>query len=433
MKLTTEKETVILRGPRPEDSFWGPYQFPRPFSRGDGRIAVSVNIGKDDIHSDSTAWLESLDNGLTWKETDASVACECGLLLPDGDRLFFPQETAQKLDGYEFPDFSYLTPGYDFSKKASGKHMPMQDGMTAWFTGALIRAYKAERLPAPLDKKEWTVKRIKCGETEAVTEKARLDWPYLTRVVFSYGNKNEGAMKSIQPRGNSKIGPDGAIWVSAFSGEGHIDPNTGLYNPYYSAELFRSEDNGKTFVQRAHMEYPADGSCDYPYLSGGFSDSDFEFLDDGSMIWFLRSAWMASTGYEWAPMYVSRSKDMGRTWSKPKKFAFTGILPRLCKLECGVILLCYARPGIFVQATESHDGVAWSEPLTVMTPDDRSALANVKPDVIRFHDWDGACNNPEMIPVGKNEVLLFYSDFYYPDEYGVKRKTILCRRIRVEM
>jgi ABC-type lipoprotein release transport system permease subunit len=34
-------------------------------------------------------------------------------------------------------------------------------------------------------------------------------------------------------------------------------------------------------------------------------------------------------------------------------------------------------------------------------------------------------------PISENEALLFYGDFYYPDREGVKRKTILCRKITV--
>lgn len=40
--------------------------------------------------------------------------------------------------------------------------------------------------------------------------------------------------------------------------------------------------------------------------------------------------------------------------------------------------------------------------------------------------------HPEIVPLNDTTALLFYSDFYYPDEQGVKRKTILCREIRVE-
>ena len=138
--------------------------------------------------------------------------------------------------------------------------------------------------PEPLCRKEWTALRIKAGEKEPVKEMVPVEWPGLTRVVHSQGDRH--VMKSIFPRGNMKLGPDGAVWVSAFSGEGHINPANGQYSPYYSAELFRSDDMGKTFSRVAHMEYPADGDR-YPYLSGGFSDSDFEWMPDGSMVWFF--------------------------------------------------------------------------------------------------------------------------------------------------
>ena len=34
--------------------------------------------------------------------------------------------------------------------------------------------------------------------------------------------------------------------------------------------------------------------------------------------------------------------------------------------------------------------------------------------------------------VDRNSALIFYSDFYFPDPEGVKRKTIVCRKITVE-
>lgn len=123
------------------------------------------------------------------------------------------------------------------------------------------------------------------------------------------------------------------------------------------------------------MEYEADG-YEYPYLSGGLCDSDCVFMPDGSIVWFFRSNWFANTGEEWSLMYMSRSTDMRHTWSKPVKFAKLGILPRLCKLECGVTLLSYARPGTFAQVSLNDSGTKWSEPLVLMTPEDRSGLAS---------------------------------------------------------
>jgi hypothetical protein len=431
MKLTMGKEHVTVRGIRPEEQIWGAYQFPRPYNFKD-RLVVAVHVANDDINSfgETNLWLESRDDGVTWEEIDASVSTQCGLLLQNGDRIYFPLESGTKLDNYKFTHQELLTPGYDFSKKAKEGTLPIPDGMTYWLDGTVIRAYNADRLPDSLSKKEWFAKRIPAGETEPVEERVQVDWPYLTRVIYT-GKNYDNVLKPIFPRGTPKLGPDGAIWISAFSGEGHINPATGQYSPYYSAELFRSEDYGHSFQLCGHMEYEADGH-EYPYMSGGFSDSDFEFMPDGSIVWFFRTTWYASTGREWDPMYMSRSTDNGYTWSKPVKFADVGILPRLCKLECGITLLCYARPGMYIRACENESGTKWSDPLVVMEPGDRSHLANIKVDTPTFHEWVGACHNPEIVPLNRNSALLFYSDFYYPDEDGVKRKTILCRKITVE-
>ena len=429
VKLKIGYEHVIARGCRYEENAWGEWQFPRPYNI-HGRLVCSVDVSNDDIVSfgEPKRWYESKDTGNTWHEIFPKSEAEFGLLLPNGDRICFPMESAVSIKEYKMPDWKMLTPAYDFNKKAIEGTLPQPDGMTYWLDGTVIKAYNADRLPPSLAKKEWHMERIPNGESVPVREQVKVDWPYLTRVVFT--NTMDNVLKPIFPRGNPKIGPDGAIWITALSGEGHINPKNGKYSPYYSAELFRSEDNGHTFKQHAHMEYEADGN-EYPYRSGGFSDSDIEFMPDGSIVWFLRTAWAMFTGREWDPMYMSRSTDNGVTWSKPVKFADTGILPRLCRLECGTVLLCYARPGTFVCACNDGKGLEWTNPVTVMTGDDRSGLHNLKIENPTFHEWGGSCENPEIIPIDEKTAMLFYTDFYYPDEKGVKRKTVLCRKITV--
>ena len=432
MKLSMGPERVIVQGIRPEEQLWGGYQFPRPYDLGD-RLVVAVHVASDDIKSfgQDNRWFESRDRGVSWQEIGPEVSVECGLRLPNGDRIYFLMENGVSLRGkYRITEQKYYTPGYDFTARAPEGTLPIPDGITYWLEGTMIRAYNADRLPESLSKKQWLLKRIPAGQTQPVTEYAQVDWPYLTRVVYT-GPGYEDVLKPIFPRSTPKLGPDGAVWVSAFSGEGHLDPENGQYSPYYSAELFRSEDGGRTFSRRAHMEYPADGHA-YPYQSGGFSDSDFAWLSDGSMIWFFRSTWYAYTGCEWGPMYVARSRDGGFTWTKPEKFADVGILPRLCPLPGGPLLLCYARPGMYVAACDEPHGIRWSEPLEAMTPGDRSGLHNLPIAQPTFHEWVGACNNPELLALDARTALLFYSDFYYPAPDGGVRKTILCREIRVD-
>ena len=427
MEIRLDKENIVVQGMTHEENDWGKYQFPTPFFV-DGKAVVSVFVDDDTLINDAKPcrWFETADKGAHWNEVSPDIQEKCGLELPNGDKLFFPTLPGTDLSDYTFTHPTMLTPDYDFSKPAEGKQLPIQDGITAWFTGPVIRAYNADRLPYPLCEKKWTVERV-TGK-EKVTEYAPLDWPYLTRVVMEHKGKN--FMKSIQPIRKPKLAPDGSIWVSAFSGEGHINPKNGQYSPYYSAEILRSTDNGKTFQLHAHMEYPADGE-EYPYLSGGFSDNDFAFMDDGSIIWFFRSTWYGSTGWEWAPMYHSRSVDGGKTWDKPKVFSPMGVFPSLCKLNCGMTLICYARPGLFVRACKNDDPTHWTDPIEVLPAENRSGLSNLQPAEPTWHQWDGQCGNPQLIAVSDNEALLLYGDFYYPDEHGIKRKTILSRKITV--
>lgn len=432
MKLIMDKEKVIVQGIRPEEQLWGAYQFPMPYKTDDG-IVVAVHITDDDMakfRQDTKRWFKSTDNGETWFEVDSSVSAQCGIELVNGDKLFFPQVGGVNVSDYEFTHMHYMIPDTDMTKPASEGVFPIQDGLTFDMNGTVIFGYNADRLAPELRKKQWLAYREKNGSDDMTEEYVSLDWPNLTRVVYTNGE--DKVMRPLFPHGRAKYAPDGSLWISTYSGDGHINPENGLYSPYYSAEILRSEDDGHTFKLHCHMEYPADGTEEFPYLSGGFSDNDFEFMPDGSVVWFMRSAWFGRTGYEWAPMYMSRSEDMGKTWSKPQKFSDTGIYPSMCKLADGTTLICYARPGIFVTACENNSGTKWCEPLVVMTPDDRSHLANVVPDKIKFHDWDGACNNPQLLALDDNTALIFYSDFYYPDSSGVKRKSILCRKISVE-
>lgn len=428
VKFEMGPEHVIVRGIRPEEKLWGAYQFPRPYDLGD-RLVVGVHIANDDINSFgiTNRWFESRDKGATWREIDPKVATECGLKLPNGDKIYFPMENGTDVSHYKITPQAYRTPAYDFSKRAEEGTLPIPDGMVFW--GGKTLGFNADRLPPSLSEKKWLMMRTPAGKTAPVKEYAAVDWPYLTRVVHEMGGKR--ILKPIFPRGNIRLGPDGAVWITAFSGEGHINPANGQYSPYYSAEIFRSTDNGKSFKQVSHMEYEADGKT-YPYLSGRFSDSDIEFMRDGSIVWFMRSNWYAHTGEEWSPMYYARSTDNGKTWTKPEKFSELGTLPRLCRLKNGITLVCYARPGMFIRAALNDAGTKWSEPFEVMTPTDRSKLANIVKTPPTFHDWDGSCNNPEIVPVDDGSVLIFYSDFYYPDENGIKRKTILCRKITVK-
>ena len=125
MKITLGEERVIVRGIRPEQQLWGPYQFPRPYDLGD-RLVVAVHVDNDDIKSFGTdnRWFESRDRGATWQEIGLEVSVECGLKLQNGDKIYFPMESGISLKNYRMTEQKYRTPGYDYSKQAEEGTLP---------------------------------------------------------------------------------------------------------------------------------------------------------------------------------------------------------------------------------------------------------------------------------------------------------------------
>lgn len=430
VELVMGEPVVIVQGIRPEEKLWGPYQFPVPYNMGD-RILVSVHVSDDSFtsYADPCRWFESSDGGKHWKEVSQQAADSCGTILPDGEVIRLLVENSKVLTGWKFESFDKRTPDYDFSTPADEGCFPVPDGARGDLFGAVAYTYKAERLAPSLRNVKWAVSRL--TSEGVVKDSAEVDWPGLSRVVHCNGWFNNPVLKAVFPRGYPRVSPDGRLWVTAFSGEGHIMRKSGMYSPYYSASLFVSEDGAHSFRMVAEMEYPADGTMDYPYASGGFSDSDIAFMPDGSMVWFFRSNWYGTTGEEWSPMYISRSEDSGKTWSKPVRFSECGTLPRVVTLACGTSIVVYGRPGIFLQASSDGSGKHWSKPLEVMTASDRSPLANIPIENPSFHEYDGAGGNPEIIALDRNTAMIVYSDFYVPDENGVKRKSILCRTVTV--
>jgi len=80
---------------------------------------------------------------------------------------------------------------------------------------------------------------------------------------------------------------------------------------------------------------------------------------------------------------------------------------------------------------EDESGLRWSAPVELLTANDRSRLANRPKEKPSFHDWDGECGNGAFVPLSDDTAIALYGDFYWPDAAGVRRKTILSRRLRI--
>jgi hypothetical protein len=114
-------------------------------------------------------------------------------------------------------------------------------------------------------------------------------------------------------------------------------------------------------------------------------------------------------------MYISWTEDGGYTWTKPEYFDDRGVWPQTTKLENGVVIAGYGRPGLFAKPWYNgkwHDRIAVVESMEYQTD---------------------TCSYCALIPSGPDSALVFYSDFNYPDSDGIPRKSILVREIKAEV
>lgn len=396
MKLTVSEPRVIVRGDTMEDVGWGPWQYPMLYQKDDGTLLTSCASGADSYTSygKEIHWYSSADRGMTWKPETPAVKVYAGTLLPDGSRLYTESRSA-------VPVARELLP------KEIAKHPVHGDVL-------LLREIDDSLTP-----KDW-VYRLREPDGSLKTFRWSIaDWPNYAL------NWKEGSLITPWPCGRQRVAPDGSVWQTHY---GILpDPVTGGYSPYYTAYYLRSADRGETWEIRSRINYRPDVSefAGAFTQAEGWCEADLFFPPDGSMVTILRSGSVT-------PSYIARSVDGGRSWSEPVKFDTCGVWPTAVTLGCGVTIAGYGRPGFFVRASLDPAGMRWEAPVELLPARDRNDEANVRHPV--FDDaWAfGTCSYCDLLPLSDRECLVAYSDFYYPDPNGPKRKTILVRTLTVE-
>lgn len=436
IKLKLHDSHVIVQGPTWEESGWGYYQFPKVYALGGKRLAASVHLLLDTYESygGGKGWFVSEDEGVTWRETSSDIQRECGFPAPSGDLLFPLEQPIRELADMDVPPFrmaAYSLPSdstEDLVKSRNSEKFPEGIGIFRGTWGEPYRTYTVDSLPDGFLKKEWKFLRCRPATGEAKEEFAAVNWPYMPVHTIKTDHLFVTAPNLW---GNIKRAPDGSLWAAHYDMCG-TNPKNGAHYIYSAAYLFRSEDDGRSWNLVSHLPYQPDADADkLAFFRDGWTEPEIEFMPDGSMIMLLRLAGVFHGAPEWAPSYITRSTDGGRTWAKPRVFDKCGVIPQLRRLACGVTLAVYGRPGIYVRATRDPAGLDWEEPAEIMTDGDRSGLANDPPARPSFHQWAGSCCNQSAAVVADDRIVVGYSDFYVPDARGVKRKTCLSKVVEV--
>ena len=206
-------------------------------------------------------------------------------------------------------------------------------------------------------------------------EKAILDTPLATSTGGDAGDRHEGL---LMHHGILRL-RNGNLMATMF---GNYKGDTQLADGYPEEFNFRkyrtvvvfSSDSGKSWgkpVTVAYNRQLARGTDDdssvqtttiVPAVTQeGFCEADLTRAANGTIICAMRSG--GRIGVKKAPifptpLYVSRSRDEGKTWTAPVPVADRGVCPYLVTLQNGVIVCSYARPGAWLIFSDDN-GESW--------------------------------------------------------------------------
>lgn len=200
----------------------------------------------------------------------------------------------------------------------------------------------------------------------------------------------------------------------------------GVYPCYYlddngkvlprGVSFYKSVDTGQTWELTGKV--PLLSSDEFVKFKGdnGFTEPTYEVLADSTFLCVMR------TGSS-SPMFKSYSYDRGSTWTEPVAFTPNGVMPKLLKLNNGVLVLTSGRPGIQIRFCFDKKGEKWTDPI----------------DMIPFTNEDGtitrdvSCGYASIIEADDNSFYLVYSNFTTRNEEGEPRKSIWFRKISVKI
>jgi len=382
-----EPVTVALAAPTVRG--WGPYQFPGLERLDDGTIRLSFHVEADSAtaYGLPPARAVSADEGRTWKLLPREQAADgtaaswqaAPLILDNGDAIWAQQQKALDPKGLALP----AKPVHRFTSY-----------------GHTFDWYRVADLP-PECADGWLLNRLAKGATQPTRERATVRLPGELRHV------SEGVMP--RPWFQTLFrAPDDAIWAVQYE----VRLVDGPFRSHWWMMILRSTDGGRSFDLWSEIPYQPDAAADkHAAERNGFTEPTVCFMADGSALCLLRT----TDGIGPGPMYLARSTDNGKTWSRPTVFDDRGVWPQLVRLENGVTLAVYGRPGLFVRGTTDPAGLDWAARVTVVPP------AAIQSETCSYAAW---------LPLAADRALLAYSEFNVADAEGRPCKAIRVREVK---
>lgn len=383
--ITLGPPVVVAQAPESVKG-WGPYQFPRVERLADGSIHVAYHIEADSAkaYGLSMGHAVSNDDGQTWRAVD-DLPAPGGLALPSGERLLADSARSVPIEDLSLP------------KPLASVHASYVD----------YDYYPPDVMPAG-HAPAWPFQRFSPGAGWRA-EAARVTFTQAASVRYV----TEGVMVCpFFEQDRIRLLPGGKLLATLY-GVPHLGRRNRVIRPFLTT-VVQSDDGGRNWREVGAIPYVGDPDADPHFDSrDGFSEPELQPMPDGSLLCLLRTADGNGNG----PMYVSRSRDAGVTWDRPRVFDDRGVWPQLLSLDSGVTLTSYGRPGLFVRATRDPAGERWGPRVTVREPSSLEA--------------PNTCSYSDLLSLGPRRALLIYSDFLHPNKAGKPCKSMLARTVDV--
>jgi len=253
------------------------------------------------------------------------------------------------------------------------------------------------------------------------------------------------------------VTPDEGVLVFQYSKS--FDKN-GMLSERGSVIILRSDDRGRTwrlwgvpgyFVNEEEMRRASQSYLDNPdsnynrlwggkdkspipnFVAGGLYEPGVVSFGDGRMVCVMRT----DTGGTHEPIFVSRSSDLGRTWTTPEILTPFGVMPKLVLLDNGVIAMVYGRPGVQLLFCTDGKGEKWHTPMNLIPEREERSRASVdrRREVTTSTQvgHDDTCGNCTVLKTGPDRFLIAYSDFRHINKDGKRCKAIKVCEVMIQV
>ena len=419
----SDAPTVVIQPGTYEEYGWGYYQFVKILPTLSGGQYIYWSMANDSSTAegeetkDGTSQLVSDNGGDTWSDkvyTDIPIS---DVRLSDGSYLTgIRGGSSSKQDWLTSSNYetNLQTPAYN----VTNHHL-----------------YFAEDFKNNFDQGKLTLTSVDPKTGETTTFDATVNWQHAPMSAFEQGDEiyvTDFSTAFGMGSPANVISKNGTLYLCIAShgfnssAENREDALF-AYSDYYSIYVFKSTDDARTWdyvsqvlvndeVYQEGIECQKAGKGVFE----GFNEPMMEVMPDGSIVMLMRS------GSENQPSYIVRSADGCKTWSDPVVFDSVGVKPQILTLECGVTVATYGREGLYVRATTDASGMAWEEPICIPLSGEKLDSSSLGDDK-RISDYY-TC----LFALDSTTVLMIYTDFYYQDDGGTPKKTILARIITVQ-